>query len=140
MNISASVVSDGLENVWIALGGTTITLPSVASKSPSGVVNLTVPMAISVPSQGEVPDIGRSARTFDDEKTLVVKSMPVHGRSRRAFRQLKGHAADPVVGVAPILEDIRRHRTDLEGLALLLLTQQHRNWTSKRHFGGRLCV
>ena len=81
MNISASVVSDGLENVWIALGGTTITLPSVASKSPSGVVNLTVPMAISVPSQGEVPDIGRSARTFDDEKTLVVKSMPVHGRS-----------------------------------------------------------
>lgn len=43
MKNSASSVSDGFLKVWIALGGTTMSSPSVASMLPSGVSNLTVP-------------------------------------------------------------------------------------------------
>ncbi|GJC96475.1 hypothetical protein ColKHC_05301 [Colletotrichum higginsianum] len=43
MKNSAGSVSDGLEKVWIARGGTTISCPSSASTSPSGVVNRIVP-------------------------------------------------------------------------------------------------
>lgn len=45
---SAGSVSDGLENVWIALGGTTISWPSSASTLPSGVENRIVPIPSNI--------------------------------------------------------------------------------------------
>ncbi len=62
-----------------------------------------------------------------------METMPVHRRARGALGQDQGDAADPIIRVRPVLEDVESHRTDLEHLGRLFLVKLHRDGTPERH-------
>lgn len=132
MKHSASSVSDGFSNVWTALGGTHIKLPSTASMLPSGVTKRTVPAGL-LTSAGLA---SWTAHTFGNQEALVMEAVPVHRRPRRLRRKDQGDGPNAVVCVGAVLVDVAGHGPEHEDLGRLPLGQPRWDWAPVGWHGG----